>query len=61
MSRKNVEDLTKVTKDQIDSLILYYRKMDEIKRTRFYNFYKKTYFHMKQSISINLERNSMII
>jgi len=41
MSRKNVEDLTKVTKDQIDSLILYYRKMDEIKRTRFYNFYKE--------------------
>ncbi|MBA7534533.1 hypothetical protein ES705_26781 [subsurface metagenome] len=41
MSRKNVEDLTKVTEDQIDSLILYYRKMDEIKRTRFYNFYKK--------------------
>ena len=41
MSRKNVEDLTKVTEDQIDSLIIYYRKMDEIKRTRFYNFYKK--------------------
>ena len=41
MSSKNFEDLTKVTKDQINSLILYHRKMDEIKRTRFYNFYKK--------------------
>ena len=41
MSNKNFEDLIKVTKDQIDSLILYHRKVDEIKRTRFYKFYKQ--------------------
>jgi hypothetical protein len=41
MSNKKFKDLIKVTKEQIDSLILYHRKMDEIKRTRFYNFYKK--------------------
>lgn len=41
MTNKNFEDLVKITKEQIDSLILYHRKMDEIKRTRFYNFYRK--------------------
>lgn len=41
MSSKDIENLTKVTKKQIDSLILYQRKVDEIKRTRFFNFYKK--------------------
>ncbi len=40
MSSKNIEDLIKVSKEQIDSLILYQRKVDEIKRTRFYNYYK---------------------
>lgn len=40
MSNKKIEELVKVTKEQIDSLILY-RKIDEIKRTRFYNFYKQ--------------------
>ncbi len=41
MSNKNFEDSIKVSKEQIDSLILYQRKIDEIKRTKFYNFYKQ--------------------
>lgn len=65
MSSKNIEDKTKVSKEQIDSLILYHRKTDEIKRTRFYNFYKKNpittniEFKFEPFLSIDIDHSEL--
>jgi len=54
MSNKKIKDLTKVSKEKIDSLILYHRKVDEIKRTRFFNFYKKNLVTTKIKFKLDL-------
>jgi len=63
--QSNYEDLIKVNKEQIDSLILYHRKVEEIRRTRFYKFYTRNpittniEFKFNPLPSLNIDHNEL--
>ena len=41
MDNSRINDLIRINKEQMDSLILFYRRKEEIKRTRFYKYYNQ--------------------